>query len=129
MGFEKVSRPVIARRVRTTKVAESTAAETLGPGTYALVTAQTSSGAPEIWTLAQPKSGDVVDLVAKTVPSSSVAPIHINASDAVFGYSSSGTGHDMVTLSTNGAGFRAVALNSSEWLVTAIRSATFSTST
>jgi len=131
MGYGKSRRPNYGYGTdRTRGFTVSTAASTaLAPrGLHILVTAQTSSETSDVYTLLAPKAGDQIEMVAKTVASSSVSPIHINSA-AMFSYSSASTGHDMVTLSSAGAAFSAIAYSSSEWMVTGIRAATFSTST
>ena len=132
MGYEKADkRPAIRPDTsRLSGMQSSTAASTsFEPrGVWALKTGETSSGAPVVYTLLDPKPGDVLEMVAHTLVSSSIAPFHIN-SPALFSYATASTGHDMVTLSTQGASFRAIAWSSSEWWVTAVRGATFSTST
>lgn len=131
MGYVKERRP---RRTpdtsRITGVSLTTSVSTsLEPrGVYALQTSATSSEAPVVYTLQNPKPGDVLEMVALTLVSSSVAPFHVN-SPAIFSHATASTGHDMVSLSTQGASFRAIARTSSAWLVTAVRGATFSTST
>lgn len=132
MGYEKFSRPVLMPAIRRLSglVATTSAATLKAKGVYGFETAKTSSQTSDVWTLGTPKPGDQLTCVAMLVASSSVAPIHINtATSCAFSYSSSATAHDMATLSSNGAGFDAIALNSSEWLVTAVRGASFSTST
>lgn len=133
MGYQKEKRPLAysAGSKYTDKVRLSTATSTgLEPrGVWGLVTAVTSSGAPVVYTLAAPVAGDQLSMVAVTLQSSSVAPFHVNGGSAVFSYATATTGADMVTLATQGAAFTAVALNSTQWLVTGIRAATFSTST
>lgn len=132
MGYGKSYQPAVRRdeRHHPSDITISTAASTaLEPrGTIGLVTAVTSSGAPVVYTLQAPKTGDVLEIVAIDNVSSSVAPFHINSA-AVFCYATASTGQDMATLSTQGAAFRAIARTSSEWMVTAVRGATFSTST
>lgn len=131
MGYEKQRRPLLETQSgRQLDITLSTAASTaLEPrGYYGLVTAVTSSGAPVVYTLPAPKKGDRLGIVAVTLVSSSQAPFHINSA-AIFSAATGSTGHDMATLSTQGAGFEAIALSSSQWFVTGIRGATFSTST
>lgn len=131
MGYEKKRRPLLETQSgRNLDITLSTAASTaLEPrGYYGLQTAVTSSGAPVVYTLQEPKKGDQLGIVAITLVSSSQAPFHIN-SNAIFSAATASTGHDMVSLSTQGASFEAIALSSSQWFVTGIRGATFSTST
>lgn len=132
MGFTFLKRPQQElRQGRMLQVRASTAPSTsLEPrGVYSLVTGETSSGAPVVYTLQAPKAGDELEMVATTLVSSSVAPFHINSGSALFSYATGSTGHDMVNLATQGSAFRAIAQSSSQWLVTSVRGATFSTST
>ena len=113
------------------KVRKSTSASTsLEPrGVWALETAVTSSGAPVVYTLQAPKAGDVLAMICLDNVSSSNAPFNINSGSAAFSYATASTAHDMVALATQGSGFLAIALNSTQWLVLGVRGATFSTST
>ena len=133
MGYGKTSRPqILDDRYRITGVLHSTAASTaLVPrGVVSLETAVTSSGAPVVYTLLPPVPGDVLEVVALTLVSSSQAPFRIKSdSGSFFSFATASTGHDMIELATQGAAFRAIARTSSQWLVTGIRGATFSTST
>ena len=70
------------------------------------------------------------DISVLSLASSSQGPVHINApTSAAFVYGAASTAYDMATLSTNGAGFHAIVLNSSELLISGVNGATFSTST
>ena len=134
MGYDRGKRPEYDGgnpRYPLGQVRKSTAASTsLEPrGVWGLQTAVTSSGAPIVYTLQAPKAGDYLSMVALTLVSSSQAPFHVNSGSAAFSYATASTAHDMVTLATQGAAFEAYALNSTQWLVTSIRGATFSTST
>lgn len=134
MGYAKERRPRYEQlRDRSfNKIQVSTAASTaLEPrGVRIIDSAATSSASSLVFTLLTAKAGDRLQIVARTVASSSVSPVHINcASGAFFSYSSASTGHDMVSLSSAGAAFTAIAYTSSEWLITGVRGATLSTST
>ena len=134
MGHKFEKRPLAFpadSRYQSRKVRKSTSASTsLEPrGVWALQTAVTSSGAAVVYTLQAPKAGDRLSMVALTLVSSSQAPFHVNSGSAAFSYATDATAHDMITLATQGSAFEAVALNSTQWLVTGIRGATFSTST
>lgn len=133
MGFEKVKRPLMEGDghflpAPVISTAASTALE--AKGVIGLVTTVASSGAPVVYTLTAPeRAGQILEMVAITLVSSSAAPFHINGGSAVFSYTTASTAQDMVTLATQGAAFRAIARNTTEWMVTGIRGATFSTST
>lgn len=126
MGFFKI-RPPLASRAdsRLLSVRRSTAPSTgLGPGgVFALET--TSTGAPVVSTLNPPRAGTVLEVAVSLIASSSLAPFHINAGAGVTFGSSDGR----VALSSAGAGFRAVGLSSSKWLITGSHGSTFGATT
>ena len=134
MGFEKFKRPLDARtkgdpdfvfdQIRQT-VTTSTAASTgLGPrGAFAMET--TSTGAPVVYTLADPKAGDRLSLMVSAMQSSSDAPFHFNLGTVV----GPATSADMIVLSTRGSGVSLIALSTARWLTDGNDGASYSTST
>lgn len=136
MGFEHHKRPQDFRTagesdtklgtVRYPDPVNSTAASTgLAPrGVAQLQT--TATGAPVVYTLAAPLTGEEMYLSAGLVASSSVAPFHVNAPSGFFFGTSS---EDMMTLSTQGAGAHLVAYSTARLFAVGIRGATFSSST
>lgn len=134
MGFKKEKRPLdlrtgadpdfifdSSRQTITTSTAAST---DLGPrGAFALET--TSTGAPVVYDLADPKPGDRLSLMVSAMQSSSDAPFHFNLGNVV----GPATSADMIVLSTRGSGVSLIALSTARWLTDGNDGASYSTST
>lgn len=134
MGLDKKKRPLDMRTggdpdfvfdSHRQTITTSTAASTgLGPrGAFAIET--TSTGAPVVYTLADPKPGDRLSLMVSAMQSSSDAPIHFNLGNVV----GPATSADMITLSTRGSGVSLHALSTARWLTDGNDGASYSTST
>ena len=134
MGFDRKKRPLDLRTgsdpdflfdtVRQGATVSTAASTSLGPrGAFALET--TSTGAPTVYTLADPKVGDRLSLMVSAMQSSSDAPFHFNLGTLL----GPATSADMVVLSTQGAGISLHAISTARWLTDGNQGATFSTST
>jgi len=133
MGLDKVKRPLLEVEGSYAVPALSTAASTALGSRGVLGIISTEAAAPVVYTLRAPdRAGQRFEVVALQVQSSSDAPLHLNTGSASVGLSAAttaGTAADMITLSTNGAAATLVARNTTEWMITAVRGATVSTST
>lgn len=134
MGFDKMKRPLDMRTAsdpdfvfdtQRQAVTTSTAASTsLGPtGVFAVET--TSTGAPTVYTLADPEPGDRLSLMISAMQSSSDAPFHFNLGDLI----GPATSADMIVLTTQGSGISLIAMSTARWGTDGNQGATFSTST
>lgn len=132
MGYEKNRRPRIDQLPHRylNENAVSTAASTaLAPRGLHII--NTTSTAPTLFTLTDPKKGDVLEVsVQGLAATSSQSPVRIIAqSSGAFGYAAASTAQNMVTIAVPGGALRAVALNSSEWAVLSGVDVLLSTST
>lgn len=138
MGFQHFKRPLDTRtasaldvKLGTHRVTVSSSASTtapasgLGPvGVFALESTSTDA-APAVWTLALATAGDVIEVICATLETTS-SPIHVNA---ISGANFADSSEDMVTMTSGGAGFRAIARSSSQWMITGSFGISLSTST
>lgn len=134
MGFEKFKRPIDARTggdpdflfdsIRQSVTTSTAASTALGPrGVFVVET--TSTGAPVVYDIPNPKVGDRISLMVGAMQSSSDAPFHFNLGDLL----GPATSADMVVLSTEGAGVSMIAVSTAAWKTDGNQGATFSTST
>ena len=134
MGREKFKRPLDLRTTsdldfkfdeqRQTITTSTAASTSLGPrGVFLLET--TSTGAPTVYTLADPVAGDRLSLMISAMQSSSDAPFHFNLGDLI----GPATSADMIVLTTQGSGISLIAMSTSRWGTDGNQGATFSTST
>ena len=134
MGFKKEKRPLDLRTGadpdfvfdshRQTITTSTAASTSLGPrGAFAVET--TSTGAPVVYTIAEPQPGDRISLMVSAMQSSSDAPFHFNLGTL----SGPATSADMVVLATAGSGVSLIAFSTSRWLSDGNQGATFSAST
>lgn len=111
----------------TALVTSATSVGTLGPRAVVALNS-TSTGAPDVYTLAAPSTGggDFFSVTVEALGSSSDAPQHINASSSNVTFDGA---NDMLVLSTAGAGASMYSLSSSRWLIIGNFNATFAAST
>ena len=126
MGIERSKRPQSAPIFRPSQVTVSTAPSTALATRGIIGLVSTSTVAPVVYTLTQPKSGDVVSFTVDALSVATSAGFNINAGTGVV---FAGTTADMVRLSSMEAAVSFVAKSSARWYSVGDRGAIYSTST
>lgn len=129
MGLQRENRPLLVKRGLRFDLVDSTSPGTVGRPDSMIALASTTTGAPGVWTLANPSKGggDFIMVGCKTVGTTSAgAGVHLRTSSSGITFDG---GNDLITFSSEGAGVSLVSESSSRWIIMSANAIALSTST